>query len=414
MRKEILKWISVLLVVVIVGYGAFTKGVEYGAQNKAIKITDSRQLLNEDFNIFWEAVDLVKENYINIKDVKDKELLEGAISGMVNALKDPYTAFFNKSDAKKFEEDLTGSFGGIGARIDVRDNQIVVMAPLKGTPAERMGIKAGDKILKIDDALTTNMSVDDAVKIIRGKPGTEVSLLIFREGLEEPKTIKITREIIVVPTLDWKMIDLASSTDSNGNPIKNQIAFIQLYNFNANAYSLLSQASYEIGMENPKAVILDLRNNPGGYLDVAVAIAGWFLKPGETVVQENVRGKEPEILKANGNGFFADKPMVLIVNGGSASASEILAGALRDDRNVKLVGEKTFGKGSVQEIRELSNGATIKVSIAEWVTPKGVKIQKKGLEPDFKIKITDADIEKNRDPQLDKANSVIKKELGIK
>lgn len=414
MRNKIFIGVAILVFIAVVCYGAFSYGVSYGAQYKSIKITDSRQLLDVDFNTFWEAVDLVKENYINIKDVKDKDLLEGAISGMIGSLNDPYTAFFNKSDAKKFEQDLAGSFGGIGARIDERDGQIVVVAPLKGTPAEKAGLKAGDKILKVDDTEITGMTVDEAVKIIRGKEGTSVSLLIMRSGWGDPKTFKITREIIEVPTIDWEILTIASSTDSNGILTKNKVALIKLYNFNLNAYELFSKAVYEIAAENPYGIILDLRNNPGGYLDVAVGVAGWFIKPGETVVRENIRGKEPEILKSGGFGLFSDRPVVVIVNNGSASASEILAGALRDVSGSKIVGEKTFGKGSVQEIKDLVSGGTVKVSVAEWVTPKGVRINKKGITPDFEVKMTDADIEKGRDPQLDKAIKIMRSALEIK
>ncbi|MDO8557313.1 MAG: S41 family peptidase [Candidatus Jorgensenbacteria bacterium] len=414
MRNKILIGIGILVVIAGVGYGAFLRGVTYGAQFKSIKITDSRQLLDADFSTFWEAVDVVKENYIGIKDVKDKDMLEGAISGMVGALNDPYTTFFNRSDAQKFDQDLSGSFGGIGARIDVKDDQIIIVAPLKDTPAYKAGLKAGDKILKIDDELTTNMDVDAAVKIIRGKEGTEVSLLILRDGWEDPKTFKLMREIINVPTLEWEMVDLASSTVSNGNEVKTQAALIRLYNFNINALGLFSTAVSRIAAEDPRGIIIDLRDNPGGYLDVAVGIGSLLLSPGEVVVQENMSGKALEILKSDGPGMFQDIPVVVIVNSGSASASEILAGALRDVRNAKLVGETTFGKGSVQEIKELSDGATIKVTIAEWLTPKGTHINKKGLAPDFTVKISDSDAKNGRDPQLSKAIQVLKSQLGIK
>ena len=200
MRFQILKWGGFIAVLVLVGYGAYAQGVEFGAKHKAIKITDSRQLLDANFSLFWEAVDVVKENHINIDTVTDEALLEGAIQGMLAAIDDPYTVFFNKSDARKFEEDLAGSFGGIGAHIDVRNNQLIVVAPLKGSPADRVGVKAGDKILEVDDAVTDGMTVDEAVKIIRGKPGIPVRLLMFRDGWSEPKEVEIIREIIVVPT----------------------------------------------------------------------------------------------------------------------------------------------------------------------------------------------------------------------
>jgi len=399
MNSKIIKVIAGIGIIFIIASGSFYGGVQYGAQYKSIKITDSRQLINADFSLFWNAIDTLKEKYVNSKDINDQNLVYGAINGALNSLDDPYTTFFNPVDAKKFDEDLNGSFGGIGAEIGIRKNQLLVISPIKGNPAEEVGLKAGDKILEVDKKSTANFTIDEAVGHIRGKEGTEVTLLIFRDGWKEAREFKITRKIIVIPTLDWKMWD--------GN-----IAYVQLYNFNANALGLFNEAGFQILNKNAKGIVLDLRNNPGGYLDVAVELAGWFLNSGETVVQENARGQEPELLKARGNGYFSKLPVVVLINGGSASASEILAGALKDNREIKLVGEKTFGKGSVQELQNLSDGSTMKVTIAEWLTPNGTHINKKGIEPDYEVKMPTDEKDTKKDPQFDKALEVIKAEIN--
>ncbi|MDI6820881.1 MAG: S41 family peptidase [Patescibacteria group bacterium] len=386
-------------IIIIFGALIFYTGF-YTGFNKRPKIVvpSDQQELNANIPLLWEAVRVIKDSYVDIKDVKDEDLLYGAIKGITGALKDPYSAFFNPSDAKKFEQDISGSFGGIGAEIGIRNGQLVIVAPLKDSPAEKAGLQPNDKILKIDETITIDLSVEEAVKIIRGEPDTDVKLLIMRDTWKETKEIKITRKIITIPTLDWEM--------KEGN-----IIYIQLYNFNSNAPSLFYQAALGGLLKGGKAVVLDLRNNPGGFLDVAVNLAGWFLKRGDLVVSERFRLDAKRELRANGNAALLKIPAVVMINGGSASASEILAGALRDVRGIKLIGEKTFGKGTVQEIESLSDGSTLKISIAEWLTPAGHEINKKGLDPDIEVKITEKDIEKKLDPQLDKALQIIKQEL---
>jgi carboxyl-terminal processing protease len=390
--SKLAKIALVLILIVGVGYGTYDYGLQVGSTTRSVNITDSRDLIDADFNLFWEAVDLVKQKYVGIDEVKDQDIIYGAIQGVLGSLNDPYTSFFNPADAKKFEEDLSGSFGGIGAEIGIRGNVLTVISPLKGNPAEAAGIKAGDRIIEINSSSTADMSVDKAVTIIRGKPGTEIKLKIFREGWKDTKEFVFNRAIISLPTLDWEVKD--------GN-----IGYIKIHNFNPKAVSLLREASDDLISKNIKGLIVDVRNNPGGYLDSAVQIASYFMEPGKAVVKELERGKDPQILYSFGRPVFVSIPTVVLVNEGSASASEILAGALRDDRDIKLVGQKTYGKGSVQEVEELKDGSTIKVTIAEWVTPKDIKIHKKGLTPDYEIKMPD---EGDKDPQLDKALQLLK------
>jgi carboxyl-terminal processing protease len=362
-------------------------------------------LLQGDFSLFWKSLEIVKRRYYDPSQFNDEKIIYGAINGALSSLGDPYTVFFSPEDSKKFNEDLTGSFGGIGAEIGMKNNQIVIVTPLKGAPAERAGLKPGDKIIKINDTFTLNMTVDQAVKMIRGEPGTEVTLEIFREEWNSTKTFTIKREIINIPTLDWKILNTTSSK---------RIAYVQLYNFYAQAPSEFYKAGLAILTQNPDGMILDLRNNPGGYLDVAQEIAGWFLKRGDLFVVEKGRDNYTQKLYALGNQVFSRMPIVVLVNSGTASASEILAGALRDNRGVQIVGEQTFGKGSVQELVNLPNGSTLKITIAEWFTPKETVINKVGIKPDFEVKPTEEDIKEKRDPQLEKALEIIQNQSLIR
>jgi carboxyl-terminal processing protease len=391
--------LGLLVIVAIIGLSyflGFQKGLK-GAEPKII-YKDNPEIA-ADFSLFWKVWDTFKQSYIHSKDLTDQEILYGAISGLVDSANDPYTVFLRPSDAKKFEQDLSGSFGGIGAQIDIRNNQLMVVAPLKDTPAKKAGLKSGDKILKINATSTDIIStVEEAVKYIRGPKGTTVILTILREGWNLPKDFSIVRDTIIVPTLDWEM-----------KP--NKIAYIKLYEFNENAPYAFYKAALPILLGGAKGIILDLRDNPGGYLEVATNIAGWFLKTGNVVVKEEFSSGREELLKADGNSALVDLPVVILVNKGSASASEILAGALRDNRHVKLVGETTFGKGSVQELKKFSDGSEMKVSIAQWLLPNGDAIDKKGITPDIIVKLTEEDTKNKIDPQLDKALEIVNTEI---
>ncbi len=397
-RHVIIKTLSTVLVILVV----FALGVQIGMRRGTVVVNDARSVLNSDFSPFWNAIQLIKDKYVDIKEVKDDDVLRGAISGAINSLKDPYTAYFPPTDAKKFSEDLNGSFGGIGAEIGVRNQQLVVIAPLKNNPAEKAGVLAGDVILKINDTVVTpDLSVEEAVKLIRGEAKTFVTLSLFRDVWKEAKEIKIMRDIVNVPTLDTTIKTIKTKDGKEIN-----VAHIALYNFNANASSLFYQSALSSLLKGAKGIVLDLRNNPGGYLDVSVDIAGWFVKRGETVVRERFRSGDEHVFRATGNASLVELPVVVLVNSGSASASEILAGALRDLRNIKLVGEKTFGKGSVQEVENLKDGSTVKVTVAKWFTPNGFGIDKTGLVPDIEVK-NDGEKNPSNDAQLEKALGVL-------
>ena len=383
----------VLFFLVIIIFGAFGLGVWF---EKGQVVCDVCQPEETNFSLFWQTWQVIQNKFVDKDKINTEAMIYGAISGMVGSLGDPYTVFMEPEDTKRFVEDVKGSFEGVGMEVGIRNNQLTVIAPLEGTPAQKAGLRAGDAIVKVDNEGTADMTVDEAVNRIRGARGTEVVLTIFRKEWEEERDVKVIRGVIEIPSLKWELKD-------------DNIAYLHLYNFTEKAAYDFRKAAIEI-LESPaRKVILDLRNNPGGYLEVAQDIAGWFMEAGDVVAIEDFgEGKEQKLYKAEGNGLLASYAVVVIINEGSASASEILAGALRDNQSVELIGETSFGKGSVQELEKLKDGSSLKVTIAKWLTPKGELITDKGLEPDVKVEISEEDIAAEKDPQLDKAIEIIK------
>jgi len=348
-----------------------------------------------DFSLFWEAWKSLEENYVGKSELNVEEMIYGAVEGMVKSLGDPYTVFLEPRDTEIFLEDVQGSFEGVGMEIDIRNDQLQVVAPLEGTPAQKAGLMAGDKIRAVNGTTTADITIDQAVKMIRGPRGTEVTLTIYRESWAETRDIPIVRGMIEVPSLRWEV--------KEGN-----IAYLKLYQFSGKAGSDFNAAAIEILESGADRIILDLRNNPGGYLEISQQIAGWFLERGAVVTIEDFGDDRNEKLyKAEGNGKLLSYPVVVLINQGSASASEILAGALRDNQGIMLVGETSFGKGSVQELQYLRGGSSLKITIARWLTPNGDLIAETGLEPDIEIEMTAEDFEAGLDPQLDKAIEII-------
>ena len=347
-----------------------------------------------DFDMFWDVWKLAKSNYVD-QPVSDKDLFYGALEGLVYGLGDHYSNYFDPEKAQAFNDELDGTFFGIGAQIGLDDDGfITVIAPLPENPAEKAGITAGDHILAIDGVDTTGMSVDEAVKRIRGEKGTVVKLMILAKEAKEPKTVEIVRDEISVKSVTWKMRD-------------DGLAVITVTIFNEDTSKLFGEAVTDMLKKNPKGLIVDLRNNPGGLLDSAINLAGYWMD-GKTAVMEEVRGKRTESV-ARGNNLLAHMPTTVLVNGGSASASEILAGALQDYHFATLVGEKTFGKGSVQEYHDLPDGSAVKITVARWLTPLGRSIDKEGIIPDNVVPYTVEDLHADRDPQLQKAVDLLKK-----
>ncbi len=402
-HRSIRLFAGIAIASLLVSGGVFYSGYRTGtAHSGSVVVTGVNNATASeapaDFKIFWEVWSKLKNEHLNGGEANNQDLIYGAVSGLTNALGDPHTIFLKPVISQKFEQDLRGVFGGIGAEIGIKKDQLVVVAPLKDSPAEKAGIKAGDRILKIGETFTDGITIDDAVTKIRGPVGTPALLAIFREAWEKPKDFSITREIIRIPTLKWNNRD-------------DGLVHIQLYNFNENApQEFFREASASL-LNPPKGIILDMRNNPGGFLDVAVNLAGWFLDKNSLVASEEFRSKERREFRTNGNAAFAKVPLVILVNEGSASASEILAGALRDLRAIPLIGKKTFGKGSVQDLQTLSDGSKLKLTIAHWLTPKDGLIDKVGIPVDFEVEVTEENSKDGKDPQLAKALEVLKAKI---
>lgn len=388
----IIKRALLFAVVVILVAGGFGAGVWFGVAKVAYYVPQPGTL---DFSLFWDAYNKLQQNFIDPSKIDNQKVIYGAIEGMTNSLGDPYTDFFDPSHAQRFQQDLSGSFDGIGVEIGIKKDIITIIAPLPGTPGEKAGLKSGDLILKIDGKDATSMTTDEAVNLIRGQKGTSVTLNILRDTWTSAKDFKIVRDTIVVPTMKWELKN-------------NDVAYIKLNEFGETISADFQTSALQILQSPAKKIVLDLRGNPGGYLEAAQNIAGWFLQRGQTVTIEDFgKGKAQQFYKAEGNAELANYPIVILIDQGSASASEILAGALRDNRKVQLIGTKSFGKGSVQEVVDLRGGSFLKITIAKWLTPKGASISEVGLDPDIKVDITDQDISAKKDPQLDKALEIV-------
>lgn len=395
---------KILLIAIL----AFLLGWQLGHREVQIKWANYRPTVsiinrevpknhNLDFKLFWDTWDLLSRTYIDKKALDPSKLFYGAISGMVSAVGDPYTVFLPPEQQKSTKEELNGSFDGVGIQLGFKDekpSRLVVIAPVGGTPAEKAGIKPQDLIVKIDDKDTTGMSVPEAVRLIRGPKGTKVNLTIYREGEPDTKVYTLTRETIIV-----------KSAEVNFKEVKDgkNIAVIKLSRFGERTKDEWTETVNEIISKNPSGAILDLRNNPGGYLEGAVFIASEFLDGGDVVLQENNEGVRIPF-KVNRGGKLTKLPMVVLINKGSASASEIVAGALQDRKRAKLLGEKSFGKGTIQEAQELPGGTGIHITVAKWLTPNGRWVNEtQGLDPDVKIEAEKEDSTKDKDTQLDKA-----------
>lgn len=391
---------KIILIVIL----AFLLGWQMGHRDVIFKLANYRPTLsvvskeppkniNVDFKLFWDTWDLVSRSYLHKKDIDPSKLFYGAISGMVASLGDPYTVFLPPQQQKFSKDELNGSFDGVGIQLGFnKENRLVVMAPLSGTPADKAGIKPGDLIVKIDDKDTTNMTLPEAVNLIRGVKGTKVALVIFREGETDTRPFSLIRDTIIV-----KSVEVSFKSTKSGK----KVADIKLSRFGERTEDEWNQAVSSILSAKADDVILDLRNNPGGFLDGAVFIGSEFLDGGSVVLQEDSEGNRTPF-KVSRQGKLLSIPVAVLVNKGSASASEIVAGALQDRKRAKLIGEKSFGKGTIQDAEDLTGGAGIHITVAKWLTPNGRWVNDtQGLDPDITVSANDQDPVK--DPQLDKA-----------
>ncbi len=388
--------IAIFLIGVVFFVG-FNLGEKKAMQERPpLNILNATSTEDVDLAAFWKAWNILDQNFVKksstTPDIKSEDKVWGAIAGLAASYDDPYTMFFPPVESKAFEEEISGSFGGVGMEIAIQDGVLTVIAPLKGTPAYRAGVKSGDKIISIDEKPAIGMSTEEAIGLIRGESGTSVSITFAREGVKEPIVKNIVRENINIPTVDTKLT-------------KEGVFVISLYNFSATSPNLFRNSLREFVESGSNKLVLDLRGNPGGYLEAALDMASWFLPAGKTVVTEDFGGnRDPKVYKSKGYDVFTDKlKMVILINEGSASASEILAGALREYDKATLIGTNTFGKGSVQELVSITDDTSLKVTVAHWLTPKGNTISDGGLAPDIEVKITPENTKDGNDPQLNEA-----------
>lgn len=393
--------------VAIISLGlVFSVGVWVGVAQRAIYADTFNNTASQtdisksvDLEQFWRAWHILENDFVQthasgtLPSVEER--VRGAITGLTSSYADPYTVYFPPKEAQLFNDEVKGSFGGVGMEIDNNaDGQVVVVAPLKDSPAERAGFISGDIIVAVDSTSTVRMNSNDAIKIIRGVKGTPVRITIIRKGQNVPQEITVVRDTINIPILK-------SYKRGDG------IFVIELYSFSANSTGLFRDALRQFLQSGSHKLILDLRGNPGGYLDAAVNMASYFLPSGDIVVTEDYKGKRANVdHRSFGYNVFSNDryfSMVIITDQGSASASEILAGALQQHNVAKLIGTRTFGKGSVQELVELGDGAELKVTVARWLTPNGSSISDGGLTPDIDIKRTPEDRTKGVDPQTEAA-----------
>lgn len=402
--RYIVSYVGIVLIICAFGVGVLVGRNSGGAGNSASTSTPITQVINfnrsvnhsdsVEFDQFWDVWDKIKSKYVK-QPVKDADLFYGAMQGMVYGLGDPYSVYFPPKPAEEFNKSLSGELSGIGAEIGIKQNQLMVIAPLASSPAAKAGLRPGDKILAIDKLITVGMDVNTAVGKIRGPAGTTTTLAIGRDRVVKPFDVTITRATINVPAITFSL--------KPGN-----IAYLRIMQFNENSIPEFRQALALIEANHARGLIIDLRNNPGGYLDAAVALASEWIQTG-TIVSERFSDGRENTHETEGSHRLKGYKTIVLQNGGSASASEILAGALQDYGLATVVGEKSFGKGSVQDFEQLPDGSAIKITVAEWLTPKGKNINEKGITPDVEVP---EDFEKEavgQDVMIDKALEILKK-----
>ncbi len=404
-----------VLMAVLLATAAFGSGIQFGqGANGSGQMASLFSLFasepspspaHDDLGEFWEVWKLLDEKFAvgtSSQQLTREQKIQGAIDGLVDAYGDPYTVYLPPADAQSFAADISGEFSGVGMEVGMREGVITIIAPLPGTPAEQAGLQAGDMITRIDDNSTEAMRIDQAVDLIRGPKGTVVTLTVFREGEMEFLEIPVTRDTIEIPTV---------TTEQVGD-----VFVVALYSFNAVAQSKMIEGLNEYLQSDATKLVIDVRGNPGGFLESAVSIGSFFVPSGKVIVQESfVDETKNDTFRSRGRqvGVFTPENLVVLVDGGSASASEILAGALKDHGLATVIGTQTFGKGSVQELVELSDGSSLKVTIARWLTPNGTSISDGGLTPDIVINRTGQQRLDEIDPQKDAAIAFLNGETVV-
>jgi len=405
--KKIYPVILIIACFIVTWFFGFSQGVNWGWKanlpspfEKIINKEKPLEIPETDMGIFWDTWKVVLEKYVGRENLDPQKIILGATKGLIESLGDPYSEFLDSEQTQGLSQELSGEFYGVGMEIGKRDGFLVVIAPLPGTPAEKAGLKPNDKIIKINDTDTTDLLPFEAAKLIRGPAETKIILTIYRSSWDGIKKIELIREKISIPSVKWEKLN-------------DNIAYLKIYNFNQPLLLNFYKTALEIAFAKPQGLIIDLRNNPGGYLESVVNISGWFLEKGDVILKEDLGNDEIKLFRVRtGEGLLKNIPTVILINEGTASASEILAGALRDNRGVKLIGEKTFGKGSVQELISLKDNNSVKITISRWLTPKGTIIQDNGLSPDIEVKNEEefgsfSTIDLEKDKQLQTAINTI-------
>ncbi len=395
--KKIILFVVVLAVLIGLFFGGYVAGkVTSGKLNLRFNPDMYQQTeLPEIFesNLIEQIWTILQTDYVHGDKIKQKELFYGAMKGFVSGVGDPYTVFLDPETSKDFEEQMSGEFEGIGAEIAMRDEVVTIVAPLPGTPADKAGLMPEDKIYKVDEKETVGMSLEEVVKLIRGPKGTEVTLLIVR-GSEPPQEVVITRGLIEVKSVEWE-------------ERPDDIVYVEISSFNEDTVPLFRKMINKVDFSTKTGLIMDLRSNPGGLLQAALEIPSYWVEKNQVVLVEKFSEDKQTQYTAGNSDYFADIPTVVLIDQGSASGSEIVAGALQDYDKATIVGKKSFGKGSVQSLRKLPDGSSIKVTVAEWLTPNGRGINEQGIQPDVEIDYTRENYENDKDPQLEKAIEIL-------
>jgi len=398
-----LQFLVIAVIFFAIGFAVGQRRIEVVKRGFVPQITVTNQLppknQNIDFSLFWQVFETLPQKYIDKSAFEGQKLLYGAISGMVRSLGDPYTAFLDPKQNEAIKADLSGVYEGVGIQIGFnKDKRLVVIAPLSGTPAQKANVRAKDLILRIDERDTFDLTLPEAVDLIRGPAGTSVKLELLHEGQEKPQELEIERAKISVKSVEVEF----------KNEQKGEIAVIKVTRFGDQTDSEWDMAVSDILARKVMGVVVDMRNNPGGLLSSAVHLASDFIRG--TLVRQEFADGNVEPLAADHEGKLLKIPLTVLVNAGSASASEIFAGAIQDANRAKIVGEKTFGKGTVQDVVDFAGGSGLHITIAKWLTPRGKSISAVGITPDFIIEFPQQDQEEQKeDPQLDKALEIISK-----
>lgn len=394
MSKRSFGWSTVITSSLVIGFVGFGLGFNYDyIENKFLSsATEQNQQLPDNLNYasVEEIYDELRQNFDG--ELNAQELLEGAKRGLVRASGDPFTEYLDQAAATEFQHSLEGTFSGIGAQIAIKNNRLVVVAPLDSTPADKAGLQPGDHIAAVDGEDTSQMTLEEAVSKIRGEEGTDVKLLIVRDQ-RTTEEVTITRGQIEVPSV---------TTEVRGN-----VGIIELNRFGPDTAADFDRELKSLKSSGIEKIVLDMRNNPGGLLTAAISVADEFLGSGN-IVEVRRSGDVIDVESSRPGGLFTEGKVVVLINVGSASASEIVAGALADNGRAQVVGEQSFGKGSVQELQQLKASGLLKVTTSHWFTPNGTSISEEGITPDIKVELTNEDFNNDRDPQLDKALELLR------